>query len=262
MPIMMSERYKRTHRYTLAQLTQSQGGAGNGEGNSYADDSFDSLGLQKRGQESSDSHLSSTQADFSKKDTGTTQTALGTNLDEKRAGREDPAALVMELYEPFPLKATSSFSPQKVSPAQLQKMDPRLRAKYLAYEKPTGVLQTQISQSEHRSRKWLTEEHKRMQGEAEEARRKWDLLHRAIEDPEKKSVGESLAAEAKSRIRKKKQREYELQHLVEGQSNSIDAIQLKEFLMPTKKMPSSDSIFTSRERARVEELLSMNFKIE
>ncbi len=93
-----------------------------------------------------------------------------------------------------------------MSAGALKKMDPRLRAKYQAYEKPTGMLQANISQSEHRSRKWLMEEHKRLQGVVDDARRKWDLLHRAIEDPEKKSAGEALAAEAKLRIKKKKQR--------------------------------------------------------
>jgi hypothetical protein len=48
---------------------------------------------------------------------------------------------------------------------------------------------------------------------------------------------------------------------VEGQSNSIDAIQLKEFLLPSKIDHETDQeyLFSAREKARVEELLSMNF---
>jgi len=49
--------------------------------------------------------------------------------------------------------------------------------------------------------------------------------------------------------------------LVEGQSNSIDAIQLKEYLAPsTLKLPKSKP-YTSREKARLEELLSMELRL-
>ena len=48
--------------------------------------------------------------------------------------------------------------------------------------------------------------------------------------------------------------------MVEGQSNSIDAIQLKEFLAPVDWGECEEEyVFTARERARLEELVSMDF---
>lgn len=52
-----------------------------------------------------------------------------------------------------------------------------------------------------------------------------------------------------------------MQYLVEGQSNSIDAIQLKEFLVPVEREGGEgfEYAFSARERARLEELVSMDF---
>lgn len=181
-----------------------------------------------------------------------------------RDGDDDHAADPGRIYEPFPLKPTSSFAPGTVSPRQLSRMDPRLRAKYQAYTTPAPSLQVKISASEKRARKWMHEEHKRLEIVHAEEKRKWDLLHRAIEDPAKKAEGQKLAMRAHRRILHKKTlfrhlREKELQYLVEGQSNSIDAIQLKEFLVPFQTSVEPEYTFTAREKARLEELVSMKF---
>ncbi|KAI8899269.1 hypothetical protein BC833DRAFT_586561 [Globomyces pollinis-pini] len=135
----------------------------------------------------------------------------------------------------------------------------------MAYEKPSGPIQQNISQSEHRSRKWLREEHNRIQNIVTDARRKWNLLHKAIEDPIAKKNGEAMAYEARKRLFKKRRqrnavRDEELQYLVEGQKSSIDAIQLKEHLVLPKGIPKVEKYFTDREKTRLEELLSADLR--
>nr|KAJ3415128.1 hypothetical protein HK105_001595 [Polyrhizophydium stewartii] len=173
------------------------------------------------------------------------------------AGIEDIA------YVPFPLSTKSSFNPARLSSRQMDRLDPLTRAKYMAYEKPPGDVIEQIGHSERRARKWLREEHRRVRSVVDAAKKKWELLHKAVEDPASQLVGEQGAAMARKRMREKirkmmETREDELQFLVEGQSTSIDAIRLKEHLVIRANKPKVDKIFSEKDRLRVEELLEQS----
>ena len=143
--------------------------------------------------------------------TATPTTAISTGKDRldtdksfEDQTRSDETGFDDRIFEPFPLKQTSSFSPSSVTPYQLKKMDLLHRAKYLAYEKPPEKVMEKISASEKRSRKWLLEKQKERDQEAIQDKKKWDLLHRALEDPVKKKIGEKMAEQAHRRILTKK----------------------------------------------------------
>jgi hypothetical protein len=143
--------------------------------------------------------------------TATPTTAISTGKDRldtdksfEDQTRSDETGFDDRIFEPFPLKQTSSFSPSSVTPYQLKKMDLLHRAKYLAYEKPPEKVMEKISASEKRSRKWLLEKQKERDQEAIQDKKKWDLLHRALEDPIKKKIGENMAEQAHRRILTKK----------------------------------------------------------
>ncbi|KAJ3259990.1 hypothetical protein HK103_001500 [Boothiomyces macroporosus] len=189
--------------------------------------------------------------------------AQKTEDDGEKADTKELEALNESTYHPYQLGANSSYNPTKLTANQLKKLDLQTKAKYMAYEKPDQFIQLKIAQSEQRSKKWLREEHARIQDIVLQARKKWDLIHRAIEDPEQKKFGELKSLEAMRRIKRKKKqmainRDEELQYLVEGQNSSIDAIQLKEHLVIPKTVPKVDKYITPKERSRVEELLSMD----
>jgi hypothetical protein len=107
---------------------------------------------------------------------------------------------VEPLFAPYELKESSSFNPKKLSQSELNRLDPMTRAKYLAYAQPSAEIQMKITASELRSRKLLKEEHRRVQKLVMDAKKKYDLLHRAIEDPHKHELGLKLAGLAKERI--------------------------------------------------------------
>jgi hypothetical protein len=126
-------------------------------------------------------------------------------LDLKPLEENEPESTSADAnFEPFRLKRNSSFNPTMKSPKQLMKMSSSLRAKYQAYEKPSEKVMQKIAESEARAKKLMREKHLKIKEEAEEARKKWDLLHRAIEDPLKKAQGIKLAEMAKLRIWDKK----------------------------------------------------------
>ncbi|KAJ3324649.1 hypothetical protein HDV06_006542 [Boothiomyces sp. JEL0866] len=187
--------------------------------------------------------------------------------DNEKTDTKELEALNESTYQPYQLAAASSYNPSKLTTNQLKKLDLQTKAKYMAYDKPDQFIQLKIAQSELRSKKWLREEHARIQDIVQQARKKWDLIHRAIEDPEQKRIGEQKSLEAKRRIKRKKKqmainRDEELQYLVEGQNSSIDAIQLKEHLVIPKTVPKVEKYITSKEKSRVEELLSMDLILQ
>ncbi|KAJ3272614.1 hypothetical protein HDV01_005361 [Terramyces sp. JEL0728] len=190
-----------------------------------------------------------------------------TEDDNEKGDTKELEVLAESSYQPYQLGATSSYNPSKLTPKQIKKLDLQTKAKYMAYEKPDQAIQLKIAQSELRSKKWLREEHARIQQIVQQARKKWDLVHKAIEDPEQKRIGLQKSMEATRRIRRKNRqlainREEELQYLVEGQNSSIDAIQLKEHLVIPKTVPKIEKYITRRERCRVEELLSMDLILQ
>jgi hypothetical protein len=125
---------------------------------------------------------------------------------EQEKEQEKKAVEVIEpLFVPFGLKESSSFSPKKMSPTEMKNLDAITRAKYLAYAEPSPEIQTKITLSELRARKLLEEDRRRVHQLLLEAKNKFDLLHRAVEDPEKRKVGIELANLAKQRLAQKKQ---------------------------------------------------------
>eukprot|EP00842_Homolaphlyctis_polyrhiza_P000588 jgi/Hompol1/152/HPOL_005241-RA len=191
---------------------------------------------------------------------GGTGSSAGRAQNEAEAEAEAEAAMDDVAYAPFALSTKSSFNPARLSKRQIERLDPLTRAKYMVYDKPSQNIIEQIGHSERRSRRWLREEHRRIQEIVDAARKKWELLHKAIEDPVSQRIGEQGAAMARKRMREKirkmmETREDELQFLVEGQSTSIDAIRLKEHLVIRTNKPKVDRIFSEKDRLRVEELL-------
>jgi len=212
---MLSEKYKRTHRFTIAHLLlqDPQGAeedvslptgktAARPTARKSLEDSIDSMSNEKN--TSKDAAASTSNALPASSNPAPPP---GPDSDKHQAGGdEEHQAEPLEdiTFEPFQLKPSSSFSPGQVSERQLARMDPRMRAKYQAYVKPPQEIQEKISASVRRARKWLSEEHKRVHALDQEAKRKWDLLHRAIEDPQKKQEGMRFAAQARDRIQRKK----------------------------------------------------------
>ena len=261
-PITMSERYKRTHKYTIMKLLLNATGAASGvdgddiasptktrlsqstaaaaavssttangassvpANNNNNNSALNTNGIGKKmGATNSLPNPDTSNEDDSQETisnllnnnsgssggggggSGNANDGNGGNGDKSQDRDDDHGAEEVQddvVYEPFPLKTTSSFAPGTVSARQLSRMDPRLRAKYQAYEKPGQELQEKIGASERRARKWLQDQHKRLEKVEAEDKKKWDLLHRAIEDPSKKQEGQRLALQAKQRILGKK----------------------------------------------------------
>ena len=123
---------------------------------------------------------------------------------EKTIKEEEGADFdVIGSYMPFPLGAKSGFNMAKLTEKQIKCMDPLTKAKYLAYEKPEENIVAKICQSDARSRIWLRSQHRRTKLCVDATKKKWELLHRAIEDPAKKQEGEQYAAMARKRMHEK-----------------------------------------------------------
>ena len=155
-PLMLSEKYKRTHKVTIAHLmmqdNQSLGEdefiiapvqtteKGGGQQRKQSEDSIDTI--QEKVSKEVPLNSKAVKEGGQKEGSGSSN---GNNSDDKPAGGEDEHQPVDDfVYEPFALKATSSFSPSQVTERQLMRMDPRLRAKYQAYVKPPQSLQEKV----------------------------------------------------------------------------------------------------------------------
>ncbi|KAM8945759.1 protein LKAAEAR1 [Pelodytes ibericus] len=140
---------------------------------------------------------------------------------------------------------------KSLSQAELRKLNPIQRARYLAYEQPrkevaASVLQTQSRVKEH-------------------ALRSLQEMPQRVLDPEQekqtKVIGQLKAAEARNRIRLMRfrfqcMRAQELTNLISSQPTARDAIRLEVFLPPR---PQSGSLHVSLDRfqmERVENLLA------
>ncbi|KAI8914249.1 hypothetical protein EDD86DRAFT_273342 [Gorgonomyces haynaldii] len=177
------------------------------------------------------------------------ESALLTKTDDKHA-HDDIT------YSPFQLGEHSSYNSAKVTQSAFAKMDPYTKAKYKAYDKIEQTLMDRVIESERRSRQILRQERKRNEEIIQAAKIRWTLLHSSVPASQ---TGQQGAKEAKKRIQKKlrlieKTREDELQFLVEGQANSIDAIRLKEHLVLGRVKAPSHGL-SDTERLRLEELL-------
>lgn len=75
----------------------------------------------------------------------------------------------------------------------------------MAYKSPSPSLTPALNASTRRARLYLATQRKLQQATAQESRTKWDLLHRAIEDPAKRKAGQTLARLARARIQHKAQ---------------------------------------------------------
>ncbi|KAJ3146654.1 hypothetical protein HDU89_006125 [Geranomyces variabilis] len=159
-------------------------------------------------------------------------------------------------YVPFPLQPHSSFSPS--SPTTRRRNLPLLiRAKYSAYAPPPNAeIAQMIERSDQRARGGQRRQRKQYMREVEAARARWgDWGAREME-------GARMAEMARKRMKEKlvqalELRENEVQMLVEGQPNSIDAIVLKEHLaLRPRRRLDMHRIYTDSDRVRVDRLLA------
>jgi hypothetical protein len=147
-----------------------------------------------------------------------------TELEAPKEITEDtPAAqLGTRDFQPFALSGTSSFNPSNLTPSQLKKMNQIQKSKYLAYQvlnfnkKPTPQILQKISESEMRARKRTILQQKETQLAMDEAKKKFDLLHKAIEDPEKKQMGQKTGKFSKAENKTKTKRSFKV--MVRGAS--------------------------------------------
>ncbi|KND04367.1 uncharacterized protein SPPG_00096 [Spizellomyces punctatus DAOM BR117] len=160
-------------------------------------------------------------------------------------------------YKPFPLSETSSFSPASIPKGKLRSLAPQTVAKYEAYTAPPAPVAQMIERSGQRAKARLRDEKRLVRQQIEAARMKWG------NGKEREDAGEEMARRARERMRKKLNkalafREMELQFLVEGQRNSIDAIRLKEYLAlrPHKTIDIPKDMYTDEDRVRVDRLLA------
>ncbi|KAJ3159383.1 hypothetical protein HDU86_001701 [Geranomyces michiganensis] len=164
-------------------------------------------------------------------------------------------------YAPFPLHSHSSFAPGSLSPTihkrHKQAIPLSIRAKYAAYAiPPTAQIAQMIERSDQRAR--LGERRRRCQymRDVEAARARWG-------DPDaRERDGVRMAEMARSRMKEKmaralELRENEVQMLVEGQPNAIDAIVLKEHLaLRPRRRVDMHRVYTDSDRVRVDRLLA------
>lgn len=162
-------------------------------------------------------------------------------------------------YTPFPLQPKSSYNPSSLSKRDLSRMNKQIAAKYGAYKLPDVEIVKKIEETNWRARRVLKRE-------AQEAKQVYledqELLskrrgHLGNDERHLKSV-ELAQKRMKMKIdRIMKMKEAEIQSLIEGQINSIDAIKLKEFLPSAAashqvKMLKS---YTIQDRHRVQGIL-------
>ncbi|KAI8813508.1 hypothetical protein BJ742DRAFT_672414 [Cladochytrium replicatum] len=195
-------------------------------------------------------------------DRGVDGTAGGTDSDPAVADKR-PAATSLLVdpegetipYKPFELSARSSFNPARLSRRQMERLDPHIRAKYLAYEAPPPIVARRIEESDLRVRRWSREERLRMLATMENARMIWERMHGI----ERNKIQQLIAAKvrAQNKIENSTYSEAELQFLVEGQATALEAIRLKEHV-GVRKMGKVQlgKVYSKRDRQRVADLLS------
>ncbi|TPX56969.1 hypothetical protein PhCBS80983_g04155 [Powellomyces hirtus] len=158
-------------------------------------------------------------------------------------------------YKPFPLSSTSSFSPSSL-PRSRRRLAPQTLAKYDAYATPAAEVVQTIDKSAHRARARERSAKVAWRREVEEARAKWG------DRDEKEQEGREMAMLARDRMRAKLKRalamrENEVQLLVEGQQNSIDAILLKEHLaLRPRRTVDMRRSYTDDDRVRVDRIVA------
>ncbi|KAJ3127218.1 hypothetical protein HK101_005620 [Irineochytrium annulatum] len=179
---------------------------------------------------------------------------------EEEKGKQEEILDPEDSYQPFALSNKSSFNPGTLSVKQRKTMDMLTRAKFGAYEKPEPTIATQIDQSRARAKRWSKEEHHRLREQIFEIRR-CGRRRRGLLDEEEEREAQEAARKANERMRGKLKsivmsRDNELQFLVEGQRNAIDAIRLKEFLVIRPPNVNMGKEYSDKDRLRVEELLA------
>ncbi|KAI8922549.1 hypothetical protein DFJ77DRAFT_447032 [Powellomyces hirtus] len=158
-------------------------------------------------------------------------------------------------YKPFPLSSTSSFSPSSL-PKSRRRLAPQTLAKYDAYATPAAEVVQTIDKSAQRARARERSAKLAWRREVEEARAKWG------DRDEKEQEGREMAMLARDRMRAKLKRalamrENEVQLLVEGQQNSIDAILLKEHLaLRPRRTVDMRRSYTDDDRVRVDRIVA------
>jgi hypothetical protein len=114
-----------------------------------------------------------------------------------------PEAVAAEIkpYEPFPLGPHSSFNPANLTSTSKKSMNPRVLAKYQAYDKIAPELLERVAESQKRALVFLTTQRRDKQAEEREKLRRWKLIHEDQQpDSEYQQNGMIYAGKAKSRI--------------------------------------------------------------
>ncbi|KAJ3145965.1 hypothetical protein HDU86_000589 [Geranomyces michiganensis] len=164
-------------------------------------------------------------------------------------------------YAPFHLHPTSSFAPNpSTTPPSLRRAATGrsvIAARYASYAQPCADVTQMVERTDQRAR--AAERAKRQAGrrEVEAARQKY---YGGKEEKERKARHMAELAKERMVCKIKKaltMRENEVQHLVEGQQNSIDAILLNEHLaLRPHRRVDMRGIYTEDDRMRVDRIIA------
>ncbi|XP_005101403.1 protein LKAAEAR1 [Aplysia californica] len=141
---------------------------------------------------------------------------------------------------------------KKISPAELKKLAPQQRSRYLAYEEPSK----EVTDARQASMKRLIDQKKQyekqfvpLSNEEEEER-----------DKHAKLIGQLKAAEARNRLRIMRlryqaNRAQEISHLIACQPVALKAVRLQALVPPYFEMKDKGDNLDKFDRKRVEDLL-------
>ncbi|XP_064420285.1 protein LKAAEAR1 [Latimeria chalumnae] len=136
--------------------------------------------------------------------------------------------------------------------AELKKLNPQQRAKYVAYEEPNKEVAATMLTCLKRLKDQEYESKKYRQAIDEEA-----LLQRKDQE---KLIGQLKAAEARNRLRLMRMRfqalrAQEINHLIACQPTARKAVRLEAFLPPQLDMQNPGDTIDKLERQRIEQIL-------
>ncbi|KAJ3148094.1 hypothetical protein HDU89_004940 [Geranomyces variabilis] len=164
-------------------------------------------------------------------------------------------------YAPFHLHPTSSFAPSASTPSVSRRAAAGgaavVAARYASYAQPCADVTQTIERTDQRARAAERARRVAARKEVEAAREKY---YGGKEEKERKARRMAELARERMTLKFKKalmMRENEMQHLVEGQQNSIDAILLKEHLaLRPHRHVDMRGIYTEDDRLRVDRIIA------
>jgi len=141
---------------------------------------------------------------------------------------------------------------KKIPPAELKKLAPQQRSRYLAYEEPPK----DVSDAQTATVKRLIDQRKRHQKQFEPLSREEEEER----DKHAKLIGQLKAAEARNRLRIMRlryqaNRAQEISHLIACQPVALKAVRLQALVPPYLEMKDKGDKLDKFDRKRVEDLL-------